>query len=192
MHPVGSKGCQIVTASNLAAGAQGSIPYQSAANTTLFLAGNAAATDQVVVSHGNGSSAQPIALTSAPAVSAANMFSFPAPGPVTQLPGACAVLAAPTSGINTPETSVLACTIPANTVKAGTAYRVTANGTATASSSVSGTVLVRLGTAGTSSDTWILGSTYASATSGTNIPIRLAGNHHLSERHVNGWRILPQ
>lgn len=64
-------------ATSLAGGANGAIPYQSAAATTAYLAGNAAATDQVLISHGTGSSAQAPTLSGAPAVSAANMTSFP-------------------------------------------------------------------------------------------------------------------
>ncbi len=62
---------------NLAGGAIGYLPYQSAANTTLFVAGNTAATDQVLTSTGTGSAAQAPTLKNAPALSAANMTSFP-------------------------------------------------------------------------------------------------------------------
>ena len=65
------------TATNLASGAVGSLPYQSAAATTAMLGGNTAATDQVVVSHGTGAAALAPTLTNAPALSAANMTSFP-------------------------------------------------------------------------------------------------------------------
>jgi hypothetical protein len=64
-------------ASNLAGGATGSLPYQSAASTTAMLAGNSAATDQVLVSHGTGSAALAPTLSNAPALSAANMNNFP-------------------------------------------------------------------------------------------------------------------
>lgn len=63
--------------SNLTGGVLGPVPYQSAASTTLFLAGNTAATDQVLVSHGTGSTAAAPTFSSAPAISAANMTSFP-------------------------------------------------------------------------------------------------------------------
>jgi hypothetical protein len=66
-----------IDAVSLEGGSVGQIPYQSAANTTTFLAGNTAATDKVVVSHGNGSAAQAPTLTNAPALSAANMTSIP-------------------------------------------------------------------------------------------------------------------
>ena len=65
------------TATNLSAGVLGSIPYQSAASTTLMLSGNTAATDTVLVSHGTGSTAAAPTLSNAPALSAANMTSFP-------------------------------------------------------------------------------------------------------------------
>jgi hypothetical protein len=64
--------------SNLSGGAIGSIPYQSAATTKTMLAGNTAPTDQVVTSTGTGSAAQAPTLKNAPALSAANMTSFPA------------------------------------------------------------------------------------------------------------------
>lgn len=65
------------TATNLAGGSVGQIPYQSAPSTTALLAGNTAATDQVLVSHGTGAAAQAPTLANAPALSAANMTSFP-------------------------------------------------------------------------------------------------------------------
>jgi hypothetical protein len=65
------------SATNLAGGSANAIIYQSAASTTNFLAGNTAATDQVLVSHGTGSAANAPTLTNAPALSAANMTSFP-------------------------------------------------------------------------------------------------------------------
>ena len=65
------------TATNLASGAVGSIPYQSAAGTTAMLSPNTAATDQVVVSHGTGSAGQAPTLNNAPALSMANMTGVP-------------------------------------------------------------------------------------------------------------------
>lgn len=65
------------TATNVAGGAVGSIHYQSGAGATAMLAGNTAATDQVLVSHGTGSAAQAPTLSNAPALSAANMTGFP-------------------------------------------------------------------------------------------------------------------
>ena len=65
------------SATNVGGGAAGSIPYQSGAGATAMLAGNTAATDQVLTSTGTGSAAQAPALKNAPALSAANMTSFP-------------------------------------------------------------------------------------------------------------------
>jgi len=65
------------TATALAGGTTGAVPYQSAAGATAFLNGNTAATDQVLVSHGTGSAAAAPALSNAPALSAANMSGFP-------------------------------------------------------------------------------------------------------------------
>jgi hypothetical protein len=52
------------TATNLAGGVVGSIPYQSASNTTAFLAGNTSGTPQFVTSTGNGTVAAAPTLTS--------------------------------------------------------------------------------------------------------------------------------
>ena len=57
------------TATNLAGGTVGQIPYQTAASTTTFLAANTAATDQVLVSHGTGSAAQAPTLNSSISIS---------------------------------------------------------------------------------------------------------------------------
>lgn len=66
-----------VTANNLTGGVLGSVPYQSAASSTVMLAGNTANTDEVLVSHGTGSTSAAPAFSNAPALSAANMTSFP-------------------------------------------------------------------------------------------------------------------
>lgn len=66
------------TATSLSAGATGSILYQSDVGVSAYLAGNTAATDKVVVSHGTGSVAAAPTLSDAPALSAANMTNFPA------------------------------------------------------------------------------------------------------------------
>lgn len=62
---------------NLSGGAVGSLPYQSAANTTLFTLGNTGANDEVLVSHGTGTAAQAPTLSNSPALSATNMTNFP-------------------------------------------------------------------------------------------------------------------
>lgn len=66
-----------ISIGSLSGGATGSLPYQSAPNTTAMLAGNNGNTDQVLVSHGTGSAPLAPTLTNAPALSAANMLSFP-------------------------------------------------------------------------------------------------------------------
>jgi len=65
------------TGTNLAGGAIGSFPYQSAAGTTAMLSGNPAASDQVLTSTGTGSAPQAPTLKNAPALNAANMTGFP-------------------------------------------------------------------------------------------------------------------
>jgi len=65
------------TTTNVAGGGMGSIPYQTAGGSTGMLAGNSAATDQVVTSTGTGSAALAPTLKNAPALSAANMTGFP-------------------------------------------------------------------------------------------------------------------
>lgn len=80
------------TATNIAGGAVGSIPYQSAGGATALLAGNTAATDQVLVSHGTGGAALAPTLSNAPVLSAANMTSFPTTsvnGQTCALGGSC-------------------------------------------------------------------------------------------------------
>jgi len=52
------------TATNIAGGTTGAIPYQSAASTTTFLSGNTSTTPQFVTSTGTGSAAQAPTLTS--------------------------------------------------------------------------------------------------------------------------------
>jgi hypothetical protein len=65
------------TATNIAGGTVGAIPYQTGAGATSLLSGNTAATDQVLTSAGTGSAAQAPTFKNAPALSAANMTSFP-------------------------------------------------------------------------------------------------------------------
>ena len=54
----------VATATNLSGGATGSVPYQSGASTTTFLAGNTSATPNFYTSTGTGSAAQAPTLTS--------------------------------------------------------------------------------------------------------------------------------
>ncbi len=70
--------CTAHTATNLGGVTQYSIPYQSASATTGYVAPNVTgSTTQVLVSIASGGSAQAPSLTNAPAISAANMTSFP-------------------------------------------------------------------------------------------------------------------
>jgi hypothetical protein len=64
--------------------------YQSAAKQTACLAGNTAATDDVMVSHGTGSAAAAPTLSNAPALSATNMTNFPVVPTATNLAGGVA------------------------------------------------------------------------------------------------------
>jgi hypothetical protein len=65
------------TATNISGGTVGVIDYQSGVGITAFLAANTAATDQALISHGTGSVGLAPTLSNAPALSAANMTSFP-------------------------------------------------------------------------------------------------------------------
>jgi len=65
------------TATNIAGGLVGGIPYQTAAGATSLLAGNTAATDQALISHGTGAAGLAPTLLNNPALSAANMTAFP-------------------------------------------------------------------------------------------------------------------
>jgi hypothetical protein len=58
-----SIGGNATTSTNLSGGAIGSLPYQSAANTTLFVSGNTTTTPQFLTSTGTGSAAQAPILT---------------------------------------------------------------------------------------------------------------------------------
>ncbi len=61
---VASTAVTVGTATNLAGGAVGSLPYQSGAGTTAFLAGNTTTTPQFLTSTGTGAAAQAPTLTS--------------------------------------------------------------------------------------------------------------------------------
>jgi hypothetical protein len=68
-------------------------------------------------------------------------------------PGGVAAITAATAGINTPETTVVSYTVAANTIAAGTTYRVVAYGTCTSSAANVSNLRIRFGSTGTSSDT---------------------------------------
>lgn len=87
-----------------------------------------------------------------------------------------AVITATGSGINTSETVVLqtSAAIGANRLAVGTVVRVTLIGTCTASAANASHFRIRIGTAGTTSDTAAYDvTTPVSATSGTNVPFRV-------------------
>lgn len=87
--------------------------------------------------------------------------------------GGVASIASVTSGINTPETTVISYTVPANTIAAGTTYRVVAYGTCTASAANISNLRIRFGSTGTSADTALADLALTSATSGTNNGFRV-------------------
>jgi len=88
-------------------------------------------------------------------------------------PGGVAAITAATSTITTTETTVVSYTVPANTIAAGTTYRIVGYGFATSSAANSNDFFIRFGSTGTSSDTAIETLAITSATSGTSIPFRI-------------------
>ena len=84
-------------------------------------------------------------------------------------PGGVAAISAVTAGLNTPETTILSYTLPANTIAAGTVYRVVAYGTCTSSAANVSTAKIRFGSTGTASDTALATFNITSATSGSNV-----------------------
>ena len=86
-------------------------------------------------------------------------------------PGGVASITSGTGAISTSEATIASYTIPANTIQAGTTYRLTAIGNASVTSSTAAGVhfYVRFGSTGTSSDTAIGSINVTSATVGTAI-----------------------
>jgi len=86
-------------------------------------------------------------------------------------PGGVAAITSPTGAISTSETSVVSYTIPANTIQAGTTYRIKAAGQGTSSAANTSDLRVRFGSTGScsSSDTNLGTVALTGATSGTNI-----------------------
>jgi hypothetical protein len=79
-----------------------------------------------------------------------------------------------TSGaINTTETSILSYTVPANTIAAGTTYRVVAYGACTASAGNVSDFRLRFGSTGGAGDTAIAALAPTSATTGTGVAFRV-------------------
>jgi hypothetical protein len=88
-------------------------------------------------------------------------------------PGAVASITSPSGAINTTETSIVSYTVPANTIAAGTTYRVIAYGACTASAANVSEFRIRFGSTGGSSDTAIAALAATSATSGTGVAFRV-------------------
>jgi hypothetical protein len=84
-------------------------------------------------------------------------------------PGGVAAISSVTSGINTPETTIVSYTVPANTIAAGTTCRVIAYGTCTSSAANVSAPKIRFGSTGTASDTALATFSVRSATSGSNV-----------------------
>jgi hypothetical protein len=88
-------------------------------------------------------------------------------------PGGVAAISAATAAINTPETTVVSYTVPANTIAAGTTYRVVAYATCTSTAANVSNLRIRFGSTGTSSDTSLADLAITAATSGTNVNFRV-------------------
>jgi hypothetical protein len=84
-------------------------------------------------------------------------------------PGGVAAITSATSPINTPETTVVSYTVPANTIAAGTTYRVVAYGTCTSTAANVSAPKIRFGSTGTTSDTALATFSVTAATSGSNV-----------------------
>ena len=102
------------TATNLAGGALGSVPYQNASGTTLFLAGTTSATPSFVTSTGTGSATQAPTLTSSTGSGSVVLatsptlvtpaLGTPSSGVVTNLTGTASININGTVGATTPTT----------------------------------------------------------------------------------------
>jgi hypothetical protein len=78
---------------------------------------------------------------------------------------------AASSAINTASTYITpSASIPANTLQVGATYRIIVTGTCTSTAANVSTFVLRLGTAGTTSDTSVCTVTCTGATSGTAVP----------------------
>ena len=98
-----------------------------------------------------------------------------ATGPTINASSGQSSIISDSSGINTVETVVgQTAQLPANSLVAGTVYRITAWGTTTDTVANTSTFQVRIGTAGTTGDTSVVSlTTAASGTTGTNVPFKL-------------------
>ena len=88
-------------------------------------------------------------------------------------PGGVASITSTSGAINTTETSILSYTVPANTIAAGTTYRVVAYGACTASAGNVSDFRLRFGSTGGAGDTAIAALAPTSATTGTGVAFRV-------------------
>jgi hypothetical protein len=188
------------TATNLAGGAVGSVPYQSGAGTTLFLSGNTTTTPQFVTSTGTGSVAQAPTLTgstgSGNVVLATSptlvtpALGTPSSGVVTNLTGTASININGTVGATTANTGAFT-TISATGVITSTLATGTAPFTVASTTQVANLNAATAGTATNATNTAITAVTtgatnyltFVTATSG-NLPQLV--NSSITVNAVNG------
>jgi hypothetical protein len=88
-------------------------------------------------------------------------------------PGGVASITSSSGAINTSETPIVSYTIPANTIQAGTTYRVIAYGSCTSTAGNVSDLRIRFGSTGGASDTAIAALTPTAATSGTGVAFKV-------------------
>jgi hypothetical protein len=134
------------TATNLAGGALGSVPYQNAAGTTLFLAGTTSTTPSFVTSTGTGTLTQAPTLTSS--TGSGNVVLATSPTLVTPALGTPSALVG-TNITGTATSFNINGTVGATTPAAGTFTQLTVNGSnVNTSISPTGTGTVAISPAG--------------------------------------------
>jgi hypothetical protein len=84
--------------------------------------------------------------------------------------GGMASLKSSTAGINTTETTIVSYTVPANSIQAGTVYRIKVFGTCTTSRADTTRHNIRFGPTGKSTDTAITSYALTTVGTGTNVP----------------------
>lgn len=89
--------------------------------------------------------------------------------------GGVASITSPVTGINTTETNVAQYQVPANTIAAGTSYRLKASGTCTSTAANASHFNVYWGPAGNNTDTQIGSLGVTAASSGTNVAFSYEG-----------------
>jgi hypothetical protein len=111
--------------------------------------------------------------TNASSISSATLGASRLPAPAGGgPPGGVASITSTSGAINTTETSIVSYTVPANTITAGTTYRVIAYGACTASAANVSDFRIRFGSTGGASDTAIAALAATSATTGTGVAFR--------------------